>query len=347
LKIVMMGTGPFAVPTFQALLQDGHDIPLLVTRPIVMGKGKKAPPASPMRIVGQENGIQIFDPASINTELAIEKLASYQADLLVVCDYGQILSNDALATTRLGGINLHGSLLPKYRGAAPVQWCVYSGDPQTGVSVIHMTPRLDGGPLIAVAQTPIEDHETAETLEIRLSEMGVASVRQAIIALENWDGQSAMGQLQDSSLVTKAPRLNKRMSEIDWQRSAVEIRNQIRAFQPWPGSFTTIQKQNANPLRLIVDWVEIVSDPQFKQRIQATDGPETSSAAIQIVDANDRVPGMIVVAGKDFAWVQTGNGILSLERLQPAGKRIMAIGEILRGYPLQSGTQFSSPNLAT
>ncbi|MDP1563790.1 MAG: methionyl-tRNA formyltransferase [Pirellulaceae bacterium] len=329
MKIIMMGTGPFAVPTFEALLSDEHDIPLLVTRPPVPAKGKE-PPISPMRVVAQTRTIPIFDPPNVNSPDAVATLGAVGADLLVVCDYGQILAPAALETARWGGINLHGSLLPKYRGAAPVQWCVFHGDLDSGVSVIHMTPRLDGGPILVQRRLPVDPDETAGELEQRLSVLGVDAVRDSLHMLKTWDGQSILGAIQDPSLVTKAPRLAKSQSQIDWRHSADQIRNQIRAFQPWPGSFTLWRRGGEppggeQPLRLIVLATEIVA---------------TEKTQLETTASKTAVPGEILRAEGHDLWVQTGTGVLALTRVQPAGKRGMASGEFLRGYGLRPGQRF-------
>ena len=202
MKLVLMGTGPFAVPSFEALRQAGHDISLVVTRPMPPVKSRGGPPPSPVRDWATEHDLPLYDPDSINDQEAIEKVGKLSPDLLVVCDYGQILKPDALATSKLGGINLHGSLLPAYRGAAPVQWALLNGDAVTGVSVIHMTPRLDGGPVMEVIETEITDVESSGELEERLSKIGVAATLAAVEKLDRWDGESALGQEQDASKVT-------------------------------------------------------------------------------------------------------------------------------------------------
>jgi len=172
MRIILMGTGPFAVPTCERLLADGHDIPLVVTRPLVNPNAKKLPPR-PVYDWSQAAGLPTFEPASINTPDAIGELKNLNADLFFVCDYGQILSKECLEASKLGGINLHGSLLPRHRGAAPVQWSLLRGDKVAGVSVMHMTPRLDAGPTLAICETKIREDETAEELEPRLAEIGI------------------------------------------------------------------------------------------------------------------------------------------------------------------------------
>ncbi|MFM7290077.1 MAG: methionyl-tRNA formyltransferase, partial [Planctomycetia bacterium] len=182
LKIVVMGTGPFAVPMFHGLLESAagppHAVVAVVTRPAHAPTGRRPPP-NPMRDAAAAAGVPILDPERINDPDSIAAIRALGPDLLVVCDYGQILSPAALAVAPYGGINLHGSLLPRHRGAAPVQWAILAGDAVTGVSVIHMTPALDAGHVITTRETPIGLADTAATLEERLAGMGVDAVLDA------------------------------------------------------------------------------------------------------------------------------------------------------------------------
>ena len=161
LNLVVMGTGPFAVPMLESLLTSRHRVLGLVTRPDRPVHRRGKPPANPMRELAQHSGIDVFEPESINSPEAHAWLRERMADLFVVCDYGQILSREALALARLGGINLHASLLPKYRGAAPINWAIYHGEQETGVTVIHMTPQLDAGPALVQRRIAIGTSETA------------------------------------------------------------------------------------------------------------------------------------------------------------------------------------------
>ena len=226
MRLVMIGTGPFAVPTFSGLFETAHEVVTLVTKPLEPAQGKQPPPATPMRDVAHVHATPIFDPLDVNGEESLAVLLGCQADLLVVCDYGRILSAGALATSRLGGVNIHGSLLPKYRGAAPINWAIYHGETETGVSVIHMTPRVDAGPLVGQARTVIGPDETAVELEKRLSEIGAWLVRRAIDALESGRLEALP---QDHTQASKAPRLKKTDGLIDWSRPAAAIKNQVRA----------------------------------------------------------------------------------------------------------------------
>ncbi|MCA9199317.1 MAG: methionyl-tRNA formyltransferase [Planctomycetales bacterium] len=318
MRILMMGTGGFAVPTFRDLVASAHEVPAVVTRPTRPASGKKAPPPNPMLEAAQELGIAVEAPESINSEEGLGIVAKYHPDLLVVCDYGQILSSACLSIPKLGGINLHGSLLPKYRGAAPVQWAVYNGDAETGSTVIHMTPKLDGGPILAKFVTPIDPDENALELEQRLAQQGVAAVQEAIAILESWDGQAVIGQPQDAAQVTKAPRLKKQDGLIDWQRSGRQIYDQLRAFTPWPGVFTNWQRSPGKELRLIV------------AEAQPSDSSTGAAPA-----------GSVVAADANGMLVACGSGSLRITKLQPAGKRVLAVEEFLRGYPIQPGDQLA------
>lgn len=317
MRIVMMGTGPFAVPTFRWLLESAHTVPALVTRPTPPPVGRRKSPANPMRDTAEAAGIDVIAPDSINTPESIAAVKALAPDLLVVCDYGQILSPEALSVAPLGGINLHASLLPKYRGSAPINWAIYRGEQETGASVIHMTPLLDGGNVLTVRKTPIGIEDDAVVIESRLAELGVDAVREAIEMLEHWDRTSPLGAPQDPALVTKARRLRKTDAAINWSRTAKQIHRQVRAFQPWPGAYVLWNRGSGEPLRLVLD------------KVAALDEPANAS------------PGTVVRSARDALHVATGGGSLAILRLQPAGKRIMEVGEFLRGYPMAEGTVLS------
>ncbi len=314
MRLIMMGTGPFAVPTFLQLYEARHDVALLVTRPLRSHRGKDVEPPSPMREIAGEHATPIFDPESINAAEAQERLAGVAADLLVVCDYGQILAPQTLSTARHGGINLHGSLLPKYRGAAPVNWALLNGDSETGVTVIHMTPKVDAGPCIAQAATKIDPEETAVELEARLATIGGSLVRRTIDAL-------AEGRLealpQDAALACKAPRLKKTDGAIDWTRPAQSIKNQIRALEPWPRTYTYWHRGHGDPVRMILGPVDVVDSP-------GTTHP----------------PGTVLEAAGDRLVIAAGKDAVAPRSVQLAGKRPMSIAEVLRGHKMEPGERF-------
>jgi methionyl-tRNA formyltransferase len=315
LSMILMGTGPFAVPSFEAIRAAGHPISLIVTRPQPPVKSRKGPPPSPVRDWATKHDFVIFDPTSINDAEPVDRLSNLNPDLLVVCDYGQILKPAALESARLGGINLHGSLLPKYRGAAPVQWSMLSGDTVTGVSVIHMTPRLDGGPILTTRETAISEDETAGELEERLSTIGVDATMEAIGMLSDWDGSATIGKVQDTNRATKAPRLTKSDGQIDWSRTAREIDCHVRGMQPWPVAFT----------ELMIN----ASKPPLRLAIKETSISESPSAHLQ--------PGELVL--DDGLGVATADRVIRILRLQPSGKKEMQGAEFLRGHQLAAGTR--------
>jgi methionyl-tRNA formyltransferase len=299
---------------FQSLARSDHQLAALVTRP-ERSSGRRTPAPNPMRDAAVELDIPVLEPDDVNQPGSLQHLAQFQPDLLVVCDYGQILSAEALQVAPLGGINLHGSLLPSYRGAAPVQWALIQGESTTGVSVIHMTPRLDAGPCLVQRKTPIGEQEDAGQLESRLALLGIDPVMDAITLLQQWDRQSPIGISQVETESTPAPRLHRQDGEIDWSLSAIEIANRIRGLKPWPGSFTHWQR-DPQAVRLIIDQALVLA----------------ASAEGQV--------GEILELDEQGIHVATGSGKIVIQVLKPAGKRMLSSAEFLRGYPLKTGNQF-------
>ena len=312
MRVVILGTGPFAVPALQALAASRHEIALAVTRPPT----SRAPTAGPLQRAGESLGLPTWSPDTVNAPEAHARIAALAPDLLVVCDYGEILRPETLATARLGGINLHGSLLPKYRGAAPVQWAILRGETETGNSVIQMTPGLDAGPCLGQQRTPIDPDEDAEQLEARLAAMGASLVLKVIDDLESGTAQPIA---QDKSLASKGPRLKKEQGAIDWQRPAQEIKNQVRALRPWPRAYTFWHHAGAPPERLNIDRV----------LISPTAG--VASATLQ--------PGTILETTNRLL-IATGDHPLEILDLQPAGKRSMRAADFLRGHRANIGDRF-------
>lgn len=309
MRLIMLGTGPFAVPTLEKLAASPHEIALVITRPPT---GRNAQ-ASPLQRAGESLNLEVWAPATVNAPDAQSRIASLSPDLLVVCDYGEILRPETLATSRLGGINLHGSLLPKYRGAAPVQWAILNGDAETGNSVIQMTPGLDAGPLLAQQRTPIDPDEDAEQLETRLAAMGAEAVLAVVDQLQSGTAQSIA---QDKSLASKAPRLKKEQGAIDWSRPGSEIKNQIRGLRPWPRAYTFWHRSGGEPMRLNIDCVA------------------TMSVA---VPAGAALPPGTILEATTKLLIAAGGSTIEVHELQPAGKRSMPAAEFLRGYRPASG----------
>jgi len=307
----MMGSGPYAAPTLRRLLSSRHEVAALVTQPLRESTARRPLPLSPMRVVAAEHGLPILDPENVNTPDAQAALKQLGADLLVVCDYGQILKPETLQVARLGGINLHASLLPKYRGAAPINWALYHGDTVTGNTVLHITPSVDAGPCIAQQQVEIGPDENAVELEARLAALGADLV---LTAIDDLEAGRAKPIPQDPALASRARRLRKTDGAIDWTRTAEQIRNQIRAFVPWPKTYTDWHRPNGEPLRLILDAAH--------------------------VEPGGGTPGTVVESADNRLAIATGSGLLVIDRLQPAGKRVLDSAEFLRGYPVQAGVAF-------
>jgi methionyl-tRNA formyltransferase len=315
MRLLLMGTGPFALPTFRELYATRHDVVALVTSPLRPRRGKEPSPPGPLRDLARQYRTPIFDPENINAPKAQKKLSSFNADLLVVCDYGQILRAATLATASLGGINLHASLLPKYRGAAPINWAIYHGETKTGVTVIHMTPQVDAGPCIAQAEIDIHPEETAVELEKRLSELAVWLALRTIDVI---DAGNLEALAQDPALASRAPRLKKSDGLIDWSRPAAAIKNQVRAMEPWPKTYTFWRRQKGPPLRLIF-------------------GPVAVEDHVQ-----GGIAGTVLEVTADRLLIATGSGAVAPKSIQPEGKRLMSIEEFLRGHRVQAGDRFGT-----
>jgi methionyl-tRNA formyltransferase len=322
----MMGTGLFAEPTFEALLAGPHQVVGLFTQPdraVGETRGSTRQTGKGMKTIALERGIPVFQPESVNTPDGVATLTELQPDLLVVAAYGQILSKDVLGTAKHGGINVHASLLPKYRGAAPIAWAIYHGEKQTGVTIIQMSVQLDAGGMIAQEAVDIGPDETAGELEARLAPLGA---KLALQSIEQIVAGTAKAIQQDKSLVTKAPKLKKEDGLIDWQRDAWAVFNQIRAMQPWPTAFTYLHRQGQSPLRLILRNVW----PSDSEHL-----PEGVSSAGKPGDV------IQVQAGEPTLWVWTGDNTgVSILELQPAGKRKMKASEFLRGHSTKPGDRF-------
>ncbi len=309
MRIVMMGTGLFAEPTFEALLAAPHQVVGLVTQPDrVAGqeRGSTRQTGRGMKTIAVERGVPVLQPESINTPDGVASLKAMNPELLVVAAYGQILSKDVLASTPLGGVNVHASLLPKYRGAAPIAWAIYHGETHSGVTIIRMTVGLDAGDMLAQEAVEIGEQETAGEVEARLAPHGAKLALDVIARMEKGP---VPGTKQDPALVTKAPKLKKENGLIDWTRSARQVCNQIRAMQPWPTAYTFFHHAGQPPLRLLI--------------MKAL--PEES----QLVATR---PGYAEISGTQALFVTAGGGgRVKILELQPAGKRRMTAEEFLRG----------------
>ena len=358
----MMATGAFAVPSMQALCEcDLFEIVCLVTGPLRYDKNGE-PIVTPARLVADEYGVPIAEYENINSNDFFEFLYLVRPDLIFVCDFGQILSKRTLSGSLIGGINLHGSLLPRFRGAAPVHWAILSGEPYTGVSIIKMTPHIDAGPVIAQSPPiPIGSRETVIELEERLAEYGAELVLSTVSQMAHGETVRIIGQLHDK--VSQAPRFTKADGFVPWDRSSQEIFNHYRATVPWPRAFTNWNRENGSSLRLIVgemipldDTLQELVSEDFNQALYVApilfDAKMDNLAELKSLPKNMPSvkhppprsqrpawwkPGIVIRAEGDDLIVAASEGTVRIEQIQPAGKRMMRVYEFLRGYPIKQG----------
>ena len=308
LRIVFFGTPAFAVPTLDVLLASHHPVVSVVTQPDrPRGRGQQIVDA-PVKARAVAAGLPVLQPDRLKDPAFVDRLRACDADLGVVAAYGRILTEEVLEVPRLGMVNVHASLLPKYRGAAPVHRAVMAGEPETGVTIMRVVKALDAGPMLAKVHRPIGFGETSDVVERDLARLGA---RALVNVVDDLAAGRAIETPQDEGAATYAHRLTKDDAHIDWSRSAVDIHNQIRGLYPWPHASSFV-----NGRRVIL----LASRCQPGAR---------------------HVPGTVVAAhGDDFA-VATGDGELHLTLLQPEGKRAMSAREFLAGRPLAVGDRFA------
>lgn len=315
-----MGTGGFAVPSFKRLIEKGHEILAVVTMPIRSANRGQKPPLTPMRVAAFEHDLPIYDPENINSQESADLLYLLAADVLFVCDYGRILSPMILKTARMGGLNLHGALLPKYRGAAPINRAILNGDTFTGVSVIHIVPAIDAGPVVArSSKIAIGPDENAISVENRLSEIGAEYVIQTLEQMETGRLPAFPQRVED---VTYAPKLKKEEGILDWNADASVIHNHVRALLVWPKSSTFWKRKNSDePVRLIIGETSLLTENPSQ-----SNGPQPPGTVVEARD--DR---LVVAAGKH--WVR-------ILKIQYPGKAMVDAASFINGYRIQSGDRF-------
>ena len=303
MRVVFLGTPDFAVPSLDALVLAGHSVVGVFTQPDrPKGRGQQVA-ESPVKQAAVRLGLPVFQPERIRRPESIEQLRSFGADLMVVVGYGQIIPQSIIDLPRRGILNVHASLLPKYRGAAPIQWAIASGETKTGVTIMQIDAGLDTGDMLAKASTDIGPDETAPELSARLAALGAQLLIDTIGAIECG---TAIREKQNDSEATLAPILKKEDGRVDWTRPAREINNRRRGFTPWPGAYTTFRGQ---PLALL-----------------RTEALEDTSL----------LPGVVRVDGKKLL-VGTGDGALAVADVQPGGKKRMSAEAYINGYKPQNG----------
>ncbi len=296
LKIIFAGTPDFAARHLDALLASEHQVVGVFTQPDrPAGRGNKLT-SSPVKVLAQTHDIPVFQPKSLKPEENQHLVADLQADIMVVVAYGLILPKAVLAMPRLGCINVHGSLLPRWRGAAPIQRSLWAGDTETGVTIMQMDVGLDTGDMLHKLSCPITAEDTSASLYEKLAQLGPQGM---LLTLDLLASGNARPEVQDEALVSYAEKLSKEEARLDWSLSAAQLERCIRAFNPWPMSYFMIEEQ---PVKV---WQATVLPHQNKQ------------------------PGEIVLADKQGIQIATADGVLNLVSLQPAGKKAMSAQDLL------------------
>ncbi len=306
MKIIFMGTPDFAAGALKALIGAGHEILLAVTQPDrPRGRSKELIPP-PVKVCAQEHGIPVFQPRRIKTPEAVEELKKYQADIYIVAAFGQILSQEILDMPRYGCLNIHASLLPKYRGASPIQHAILRGEERTGVTIMQMDAGIDTGDMLYRKEIPIEGTDNYESLHDRLMVLGGEAIVEALPLLEQG---RLVPEAQREELSSHAPLIDKSMGRIDFSKEAEAIDRQIRAMTPWPSAYTSYRGKQ---LKI---WL---AEPAAE-------------------DAGSRIPGEILETGKDQITVAAGKGALRICELQLEGKKRMTAHDFLLGVKMQPG----------
>ncbi len=308
MKLVYMGTPQFAVPPLLALAGAGHEIAGVVTRidkPSGRGRGVAAPP---VKLAARQLGFTAYQPKRVREPAFLDTLRAIGPDLIVVAAYGQILPKDILTLPKYGCVNIHASLLPAYRGAAPINWAIVRGDPETGITVMQMDEGMDTGAILIQESIPIEPRDTAGTLTEKLSQLGSKLITRALPLIEAGTLKPA---LQNNANATLAPLLKKEAGLIDWTLPAADIHNRVRGFSPWPGAYTFL-------------------DGDLVKLIETEALPGEGEPALMRRGADNTLE------------VGTGNGVLRILRIQPAGKKPMLAADFLRGHRGVEGKKFEA-----
>ena len=309
MRIVFMGTPEFAVPCLEALLKTEDTVVGVVTQPDrPKGRGQQLSP-SPVKVIAQHQRIPLLQPTKMKDPSFMAELSAWKPDLIAVAAFGRILPAAILSLPPRGCINVHGSLLPKYRGAGPIQWAIINGETETGITTMLMDEGMDTGAMLLQESVAIGPDDTAGTLSPRLAEVGGHLLAQTLVQLK---AGTLTPTPQDDRLATLAPLLKKEDGVIDWAMPATVLGNRIRGMTPWPGAYTFLKADR---------W--------------------TICRATAIDEATPLPPGQIAAISKEAIYVATGRGMLAIRDLQPANSRRMPAGQYLAGHPLQVGMQLT------
>ena len=305
MRVIFMGTPDFSVGILEEIIKAGHEVVLAVTQPDKpKGRGNTVQ-FPPVKEIALAHGIEVYQPTKIRDAECVEYLRKYHADIMIVAAFGQILSKEILDMPRYGCVNVHASLLPKYRGAAPIQWAVINGEKVSGVTTMRMDIGIDTGDMIEKVEVPLDKEETGGSLFDRLAEEGA---KLCVHTMSEIEAGRATYTKQDESEATHTSMIKKQFGKIDWTKSAVEIERLVRGLNPWPSAYTSL---NGKTLKI---W----------------------RTSVEEADSGAKA-GTIVSLKKDEIAVQTGKGILLLQEVQLEGKKRMPVDAFLRGYQLEKG----------
>lgn len=312
MRLVFMGTPDFASASLEALLRSDDSIVGVVTQPDrPKGRGQTLTP-SPVKLLAEREKIPLLQPLKMKGPEFLQALAEWKPDLIAVAAFGRILPPAILSLPPLGCINVHGSLLPKYRGAGPIQWAIINGETETGITTMLMDEGMDTGAMLLQEAIPIAQDDTAGSLSPRLAELGGRLLVETIVRLK---AGTLMPRPQDASQATMAPLLKKEDGVIDWALPAAVLANRVRGLSPWPGAYVTMAGGNRWTI-----W-----------RALALPGPVTE------------LPGIVVAVTTKAIHVATGEGVLAVTELQPANSRRMAVSQYLAGHPVAVGERLGGP----
>lgn len=330
MKIVYMGTPDFAVAPLEAIIQAGHQVTAVVTQPDKQkGRGKEVQ-MTPVKECAIKYGIPVFQPVKIRETEAVAQLKQYPADIFVIAAFGQILSEEILNMPKYGCVNIHASLLPAYRGAAPIQWVILNGETQTGVTIMQMAKGLDTGDMLCKRVVPIDAKETGESLHDKLMEAGAQLVVEALPKIERGE---LVPEKQDDALSSYASRLTKSMGLIDWNKSAATLERLVRGLNSWPSAYTfyhgkTLKIWEADVLEGVDDSTDAANP---KQETEAANSLKNNG------ENRQAVPGCVLNVDKDYFDVMCGQGLLRVRSLQLEGKKRVNVKDFLLGYEVKPG----------
>ena len=304
MKIVFMGTPEFAVPCLQKIIDEGHEVLAVVTQPDKpKGRGKKLA-MPPVKELALKYNIDVYQPVKAREESFVEKLKEINPELIVVVAFGQILPKSILDIPKFGCVNVHASLLPKYRGAAPLNWVIINGEEKTGVTTMYMDVGLDTGDMILKSERPLDDEITAGELHDKMMIDGANVLKETIDLIAQG---KAPREKQNDDETCYSPIMDKTLGNIDWNKSAKDIHNLVRGVNPWPSAYTTYENQT--------------------MKIWKT----------KVVDKNsDKAPGTILKVDKEGIEVNTGNGVIQISEIQMSGKKRMVVSEYIKGNTIST-----------